>query len=172
MGRRNVEHTLGAVFRLGQEELEKITPEDWQNAIKLATKSEQHYALIDGIIPSPEEQNSGPMPQDMEEEIPTEEIQPEPDQNPFLCSICHVDFKGSKAFTNHTKKYAKCSACPKMFCGAQRENNLKGHFKKEHNIKPQNAHFCPICKKAFEFPSRVKKHLTWSACGRQELPKN
>ena len=175
VGNRNVEHTLGAVFRLGKQELSKIGPKEWQAAIRESTRSEEFYAKIDKLFPSPEEQVTDQLPQepnDLEEQSSTEENQPESCENPFVCQICKVDFKASKAFTNHTKNYAICSACPKTFCGAQRENNLKGHFKKEHDIKPKTAHICQFCKKAFQYQSRLKHHLVRTPCGRQELPKN
>ena len=149
----------------------KITPEQWQGAIRLAIQQEDNYAIIDGLdLLDSSEEISNAQEAEVEEspEIP-EQAQDDKDNNALKCSNCSQAYKTAKALSNHVARILNCAHCPMKFCGFKRQSHLNVHKKKEHDFSPKKCSTCHVCKKSFEFPSQLKFHLVKSKCGREKV---
>ena len=164
---RNVDHKLQSVYRIGIEELGRVTAEEWTKAIQLASKQEALYAEIDGLqldhpsVPLPEVQGPAPIIQE-----------PPVDSNEFViqinnlqkCSNCTFETKVPGVLKKHLNSIRHCSKCSKTFCGVHAKRQHARHEKK-HEVKPKKEHICSFCKKIFPFASTLKTHRIRTVCG-------
>ena len=164
-------HTLNSVYQLGKQALANITAEHWQGAIRLAIKHEEMYLSLEQPPPSSEPMQEAPQsPEPDQQPGPSNAELPMEVESAFKCHSCKITWKKAKTFANHVKSYEKCSKCQMIFCGMNRQRRLRGHIQREHSEK--KSYQCPICPKGFKNPSLLKRHLLWSSCGRQEMPKD
>ena len=166
VGSRNSEHTINTVFKIGNEELDRITANDWASAIALATKNETLYAGIDQVN-SP----SVPILQEEPANVSQESLNSnEIPQSAQKCSNCNFESNLPHILQKHLKSVVQCSECSKIFCGRyakqQHKRHQKGHKPKKAK-KVKKEHICNFCKKSFPFLSKLKHHQLWTACGRQ-----
>ena len=154
--------TLNSIYELAKKEMESITAEEWSAAVRLAKKQEDLYAEVDQLdqLDPLLEPNDEPA---IDEAIKDDE--PEESTEMSKCEHCEFESNNASSFTNHSNSVKKCDHCSKIFCGPRSIRNLKSH-QKEHKFKPNKAHTCIHCKKAFQYPSLLKKHMVWSKCGR------
>ena len=106
----------------------------------------------------PEAQEQVPI---MKESIPLINLQ--------KCPICMFESKIPGNLKKHLNSIIRCSKCSEAFCGVRAKRKHTSHEKK-HEIKPKkpkNAHICHVCSKCYQYESKLKQHLTWSACGRK-----
>ena len=85
------------------------------------------------------------------------------------CTNCTFENKIPRILKKHLNSIIQCSKCPKTFCGRRAKVQYISH-EKNHEIKPKkakNAHICHVCSKCYQYESKLKQHLTWSACGRK-----
>ena len=142
--------------------MDSITAEEWSAAVRLAMRQEDLYAEIDQL------DQLDPLLEPNDEPATDEEIEnDETEQSTNLSKCDHCDFESNRpsAFKMHLKSVKKCDHCSKIFCGAKSIPKLKSH-QKEHKFKPTKAYICIHCKKPFQNPSLLKRHLVWSKCGR------
>ena len=162
VGKKNVGKTLNSIHELTVQEMNKIEPEHWQAAIRLATKHEAFYAKHDKIeldpLLEPDLEDNENVEEPLEEEPVVQDV-----QDVKKCPHCSFETNLSRIYKQHTSSFRMCSICLKVFCGHYSSTNYNRH-QKEHE-KPKKD--CDICGKSFQFPSKLKQHLTWSACGRQ-----
>lgn len=160
---------LQKVYNIGLEELSRITAEDWKKAIDLASKQEKLYAEVDGLqLDTP----SVPIPTIVQEQAPILQqpiIYNEiiPPINLQKCTNCTFESKIPRILKLHLNSIRKCSNCPETFCGERAKRQHSSHEKKHEVKPPKEEHICSFCKKPFPIASRLKQHLTWSACGRK-----
>ena len=155
MARRNVKKTLQSVFELTKEEMDAITPEEWEAACRLAEAQEALYIAIDS--------DEAPIEEPMEEENEPE-IEEEAMEVVLKCDNCDFQTDLPRIFKRHSSSLRTCSFCTKVFCGNRAKDRLKSHEKKEHSVKP--VHKCQNCGKEFKFRCKLKEHLVWAKCGR------
>ena len=103
---------------------------------------------------------------EMEDEEPEEEPQGEPVKDIQKCFHCSFESDLPRIFKQHTNSYRICSVCNEIFCGTRSAQKFKSH-QNTHIIKPNKVHECRICPKSFKYPSELRKHYIWSACGKQ-----
>ena len=155
VAKKNVKKTLNSVFESAKEEMRKVSPDEWAAAVRLAVQQEDMYATEDQLDPSLEPKE--------DEEITIEEVADEE----LKCDNCDYNFISLGRFERHKKAAKNCENCSKVFCGPSANRELKSHILREHTYKPKSAHVCNHCKKPFGYPSQLKHHMLWSACGRQ-----
>ena len=156
------------MHEIGKQELAKITADDWQSAIRLATKQEKLYAQIDQLDTQTE-------PNVQDEPVQDDPIvQDEIVQNVLVvtpgtahkCTNCNFETVQKRCMENHMNSFIQCSLCTETFCGRYAKRQHKSH-QRQHDFKPKNAHICHICSKCYQYAYLLQKHLKWSACGRQ-----
>ena len=133
------------------------------------TRHEKLYAQLDQLddLLEPDEVEESVEEQvEMEVEEPEEEPQGEPVKDVQKCSHCSFESDLPRIFKQHTNSYKICSVCNEIFCGRRSARDFKSH-QNTHIVKPNKVHECRICPKSFKYPSELKKHYIWSACGKQ-----
>ena len=153
------------MFDLAVQEMQAVSAQDWEGAVRLARKQEALYKeLEEDELNNPLE----PLPNDVSEpaveEIPIEDDD-EDEKEVLECSNCDFITTRPSSLTKHTNTFIKCSVCSKLFCGKYAKIHLKSH-QKTHDFKPKNAVICQHCKKPFQCNSRLKEHQLHSKCGR------
>ena len=133
------------------------------------TRHEKLYAQLDqldDLLEPDEVEESVEAQVEMEVEEPEEEPQGEPVKDVQKCSHCSFESDLPRIFKQHTNSYKICSVCNEIFCGRRSAQKFKSH-QNTHIVKPIKVHECRICPKSFKYPSELRKHYIWSACGKQ-----
>ena len=161
---KNVRKTLKSIYELTVDAMNRIEPEDWQSAIRLAIKHEEMYAKLDNLqLDSPLEPHLDESFEHLNIEEPLQPAEPVV-KNVQKCAHCDFETALPRIFKRHTNSYKICSVCLKVFCGHFASTYYKNHMKK-HSVEKKKI--CDICEKSFKFPSDLKNHLKWSKCGRE-----
>ena len=164
--------TYEGVFQLTNEELGKVTAEDWQRAIDLAISVEDSYAAYDKIDLETDPSNDvhdDHVP--IVPEIDPGPLQPEPEPNVIVvtplemlkCSGCTFETIDPVKLRQHMAAIKQCEFCEKSFHGRRSSQQFKSH-QKTHAPKPE--HPCDVCGKTFKFKSKVAEHKLRGPCGR------
>ena len=101
---------------------------------------------------------------DVENTVTEEESEKEPKEDILKCANCEFMTERRCNLQQHINTFIECSECSKVFCGKFAKRQHKSH-QKEH--KPKKVFNCEHCTKSYPIKSLLKKHLTWSKCGRQ-----
>ena len=161
--------TYEGVFQLTQEELGKVTAEDWQKAIELAISVEDSYAACDKID-SDDDVHDEHVPIVPEiDPVPLLPAEPEPNVivvtplEMLKCSGCTFETIDPVKLRQHMSAIKQCEFCEKSFHGRQSSQQFKRH-QKTH--APKLEHPCDVCGKTFKYKSKVAEHKLRGPCGR------
>ncbi|XP_057661570.1 zinc finger protein 260-like isoform X19 [Diorhabda carinulata] len=80
----------------------------------------------------------------------------------FKCKICEKIFKKRHSAYKHGERHMENNKVQCEICGKSLQSqSLKTHMKIVHTDEMNNqAHFCPICNKAYRYSSSVRKHIS------------